>query len=352
MVAPRASACSSVSSTVKPAPSAITKPSRAVSNGRDARSGSSLRLLIAPMRANADTVSGVTGASVAPAMTTSALPSRTMRTPSPMALAPAAHAVEMQRAGPVKPKRIEIIPAAALGIIIGTKNGLTRLAPRVRNVDSFSSIVSRPPTPVAAITAHRLGSAPSSPASLSASAAAPKPSCVKRSTRRASFGLKYSGGSYSRTSPANRTGSSDASKRSMILAVPRPARTVSQNESIVTPAGVFTPMPVTTTRGRPCASRSSVTEPLPSSGLRSQLGEDEVDRLADGADVLEVFFGYRDVEALLEAHDQLDQVEAVGVEVFLEAGVFHDGVGVHAQHLDRDFTQCGEDFCSFHCFLL
>ena len=84
----------------------------------------------APMRANAETVSGVTGASVAPATTTSALPSRTMRTPSPIAFAPAAHAVEMHSAGPVKPNRMEIMPAAAFGIIIGTKNGLTRLAPR------------------------------------------------------------------------------------------------------------------------------------------------------------------------------------------------------------------------------
>ena len=45
------------------------------------------------------------------------------------------------------------MPAVAFGIIIGTKNGLTRLAPRARNVASFSSIVSSPPTPVAAITA-------------------------------------------------------------------------------------------------------------------------------------------------------------------------------------------------------
>ena len=96
----------------------------------------------------------------------------------------------MQRAGPVKPNRIEIIPAAVFGIIIGTKNGLTRLGPRARKVDSFSSMVSRPPTPVAAITADRLGSAPSSPASLSASAVAPNPSWAKRSTRRTSFGLK------------------------------------------------------------------------------------------------------------------------------------------------------------------
>ena len=106
-----------------------------------------------------------------------------------MALAPAAHAVEMHNAAPVKPYRMEICPAAALGIIMGTKNGLTRLAPRSRNVASLVSIVSRPPTP-AAMTATRLGSAPSSPACSSASAAAAKPSCVKRSTRRTSFGPK------------------------------------------------------------------------------------------------------------------------------------------------------------------
>ena len=54
------------------------------------------------------------------------MPSRISRTPSPIAFAPAAHAVEMQSAGPVKPKCIEITPAVAFGIIIGTKNGLTR----------------------------------------------------------------------------------------------------------------------------------------------------------------------------------------------------------------------------------
>ena len=69
-------------------------------------------------------------ASVPPAMTTSALPSRMSRTPSPIAFAPAAHAVEMQNAGPVQPKCIEMTPAVAFGIIIGTKNGLTREGPR------------------------------------------------------------------------------------------------------------------------------------------------------------------------------------------------------------------------------
>ena len=45
------------------------------------------------------------------------------RAPSPIAFVPAAHAVAMQNAGPVKPKRIEMTPAVAFGIIIGTKNG-------------------------------------------------------------------------------------------------------------------------------------------------------------------------------------------------------------------------------------
>ena len=44
MRAPRAFACSYSSSTTAPAPSAITKPSRSLSQGRLARSGSSLRV--------------------------------------------------------------------------------------------------------------------------------------------------------------------------------------------------------------------------------------------------------------------------------------------------------------------
>ena len=149
----------------KPAPSDITKPSRSASNGRDARAGSSLRVLSAPMRANAEIVSGVTPASVPPATTASAVPSRMRRAPSPIACVPAAHAVAMHMLGPVQPKLIEIAPAVAFGIIIVTKNGLTRLAPRSMNVCWLISIDSSPPTPVAAITAQRLGSAPSSPAS-------------------------------------------------------------------------------------------------------------------------------------------------------------------------------------------
>ena len=52
-----------------------------------------------------------------------------MRVPSPMAWAPAAHAVVTVRFGPVKPLRMATRAPVALGIIIGTKNGLTRSAP-------------------------------------------------------------------------------------------------------------------------------------------------------------------------------------------------------------------------------
>ena len=132
-VAPRAErALQRLEDARTPAPSAITKPSRSASNGRDARAGSSLRVLSAPMRANAEMVSGVTGASVPPATTTSAR-------------AVADEARRLRRWRWRRPRTrwrcrgwgrssrscIEIMPAVAFGIIIGTKNGLTRLGARL-----------------------------------------------------------------------------------------------------------------------------------------------------------------------------------------------------------------------------
>ena len=58
--------------------------------------------------------------------------------------------------------------------------------------------------------------------------------------------------------------------------------------------------------------------------------------MADGRDAFEVVFGHFDVEALLETHHELDEVEAVGVEVFLEASRFGDLVGLDTQHFDGD----------------
>ncbi len=64
-----------------PAPSASTKPSRPLSYGRLASSGSSLRLDSAIMLAKAANGSGWMAASVPPATTTSARPTRIMSSP-------------------------------------------------------------------------------------------------------------------------------------------------------------------------------------------------------------------------------------------------------------------------------
>ena len=64
-----------------PAPSPSTNPSRPLSNGRDARSGSSLRVDMARMTANAPMFRAMIAASAPPAMTMSARPERIMSMP-------------------------------------------------------------------------------------------------------------------------------------------------------------------------------------------------------------------------------------------------------------------------------
>ena len=159
--APRARACSSRSSTSIAAPSPITKPSRSASNGRETPSRES-----APMRLNAARQSPVSAASVPPATTTSASPRWIIRIASPIAWPPVAHALETLKPGPCAPRRRAIMPAAALGIIIGTNSGDTsRSPPSMKLRASFSSVI-RPPTPVPTMTPRRAGSTPSGIAGL------------------------------------------------------------------------------------------------------------------------------------------------------------------------------------------
>ena len=91
-VAPRARAKSSRSSTMIPEPSPSTNPSRSTSNGREARSGSSLRVLIARIWENPAIGMLVMQASAPPATTTSASPDLIIRQPQASASAPDAHA--------------------------------------------------------------------------------------------------------------------------------------------------------------------------------------------------------------------------------------------------------------------
>ena len=101
MRAPRALACSSDSRTMIADPSPSTNPSRAVSYGRDAASGSSLRVESACIAANPAIGSGWMAASVPPATTMSARPLRIRRHGIPHRLgAGRAGADRCMRAGP------------------------------------------------------------------------------------------------------------------------------------------------------------------------------------------------------------------------------------------------------------
>ena len=74
------------------APSPITNPARVASNGRDASVGSSSSATRPRIAQNPARMSGVIGASVPPASTTSACPRRIASAPSPIAVEPVAHA--------------------------------------------------------------------------------------------------------------------------------------------------------------------------------------------------------------------------------------------------------------------
>src|SRR5581483_9156210 len=80
----------------------------------------------------------------------------------------------------------------------------------------------------------------------------------------------------------------------------------------------------------------------------AQLAEHERQGLADRVDTVEVLFGDGDVEALLERHHELDEVEAVGVEVLLEPGFLGDGRRVDGQYFDRRLLQNGERLGAIH----
>ncbi len=92
-VRPRACAEDARSSTNTPAPSPSTKPSRFLSNGREARCGSSLRVDIARICAKPAMLSGWMHASVPPTTTMSARSSAIRSNPAAIASAPDAHAL-------------------------------------------------------------------------------------------------------------------------------------------------------------------------------------------------------------------------------------------------------------------
>ena len=83
----------------------MTKPSRSLLNGRAAACGGSLRVDSADSSENRIRLSGFTEASVPITSAASASPRRIASTPSWMAVAPDAHAVEVATGEPLVPKR-------------------------------------------------------------------------------------------------------------------------------------------------------------------------------------------------------------------------------------------------------
>ena len=147
MRAPRFLACSSSSRITTAEPSDSTKPSRSLSNGREARVGSSLRVESAFIDANAERVSGVIAASAPPATMTSQSPRWMICIAMPMAWPLDAQADATEVLGPRRLNWIETLPAAALTMSRGTTNGLTRRGPVWSSLVWPSSIVSTPPMP-------------------------------------------------------------------------------------------------------------------------------------------------------------------------------------------------------------
>src|SRR5687768_7289968 len=76
---------------------------------------------------------------------------------------------------------------------------------------------------------------------------------------------------------------------------------------------------------------------------------DVIDRLADGLDLLGLFVGDRELELILELHDQLHGIEAVGVEVVDEVRFAGDLALIDAHLLADDLDDFAFDV--FHrCF--
>ena len=135
----------------------MTKPSRSLSNGRLARSGSSLRVDSARIAAKPPTPIGVMAASDPPAIITSASSRWMISNASPIACAEAEQAVHVAEFGPLAPKRMETWPAARLMMAAGMKNGEMRRGPPSRSALCSRSIVLNPPMPDAMKTPVRIG---------------------------------------------------------------------------------------------------------------------------------------------------------------------------------------------------
>src|SRR4051794_25154170 len=332
--APRAAAWSARSRMIAPAPSPRTNPSRFLSQGRDARSGSSLRVDMARIEAKPAIGSGCTTASVLPAITTSARPRRIRSRPRASASAPVAQALAMARTPARAPNSRPTCAAGPFGMSMGTVCGLTRRGPYCSRMSSWLSSVVAPPMPLPKLTARRSWSTPLSPRPESAQAccAAIRASASERSSRRRRTRSRTSEGSTA-SSAAMRTGSWAAHSWVSEPTPERPATKASQVDATSPPNGVVAPSPVTTT----------------STVVMSVVRLDVGNGVADGLQVLHLVVGDLDAELLLRGHHDLDHGQRVDVQVVGEGLLLGDVVRVDPGDLLQDLGEAGSDlFASCH----
>jgi len=79
---------------------------------------------------------------------------------------------------------------------------------------------------------------------------------------------------------------------------------------------------------------------------------DEVDRRAHRGESLRFFVGDLDAELVFELHDELHQVQAIGVQVILERRFQRDVRGIDAKLVDQDVAHLSEDLVFAHLRLL
>jgi len=66
---------------------------------------------------------------------------------------------------------------------------------------------------------------------------------------------------------------------------------------------------------------------------------DEIESLADCVDAFKIAFRHRDTEFFFKSHDELDEVQAVGAEVFFELGFHCDLVCFNRQNIYSAFLE-------------
>src|SRR5207249_4835423 len=133
----------------------------------------------------------------------------------------------------------------------------------------------------------------------------------------------YCSGSYPFTSQAKCTGSFSESNRVIGPAPDSPATRAAQVLATSVPTGVTSPIP--------------------------HLVVEIVHRGPDGAQFLRLLVRDVDVEFLLEGHDQLDRVEAVGPEVFHEARVVGELVALDPKLFDDNVFDLLLELLHVHC---